>query len=511
MQRIFTRTLLGFAPKPGADGSEVIPDLAAAMPETNADKTQWTVKLQSGLKWDDGKPITSKDVKYGFMRLYATDLYSAGPGVAYYTCLLDKCDDQGSATYKGPYKDPTGDLASITTPDDQTIKFTLQRPFSDFQYLLAMPTSAPVPKARDTKDKYALAPASSGPYKIEAYKQGQSVSFVRNTNWDQATDKIRTARVDKITLTIVSSADDLDARVIKGDIDAIADGNLQPTSRKGLLDDPAKKANVDNPVSGFTRYIAVFQTVAPLTNKACREAVFYAVNKAELLQLRGGSTAGEVSNTMTPPTLKGWQKDFNPYPSGPGGTGDLEKAKAKLAECGQPNGFALNAAYTNVGIGPKLFASLQQSLGRVGIKLSAIPGDQKTYYSGLINVPANVLSKKIGLAIAGWGPDYPSPFGFWNSIANGKSINPSGTSNYVSLNDPEVNAALDAMPATTDPAEIEKLATKVDQGVMKDAVYLPYVFDKSFYYRNPRLTNVYASGGTGMYYDYVNIGVSDGK
>ena len=46
---------------------------------------------------------------------------------------------------------------------------------------------------------------------------------------------------------------------------------------------------------------------------------------------------------------------------------------------------------------------------------------------------------------------------------------------------------------------------------MDGAVYLPYLWDSAYYYRNPRLTNVYLTPGTGFYYDYVNIGTSDGK
>lgn len=511
MERLYTRSLLGFAPKPGKAGTEIVPDLAASMPTSNADKTEWTVKLQSGLKWDDGTPITTKDIKYGIERLYATDIFSTGPGVSYYVCLLDKCDANSTPTYKGPYKDKTGDLASIQTPDDTTIIFKLQKPFADFQDLLALPTSAPVPKARDTGAKYTLAPAASGPFKMTTNKPGQSVTWTRNTNWSQATDKIRSPKVDSVTLTILGSNEDMDARLLKGDLDAPADGGILPPTRKTVLTDPKKKANADDPVTGFTRYLAVYQTVAPLTNKACREAIFYAVNKSELRQIRGGDTGGDIAHTMTPPLIPGYDANFNPYPSGPGDTGDIAKAKSKLQECGQPNGFPINIAYPNTGVGPKLYASLQQSLSKVGIKASGLPGDQKTYYSGYINVPANVLSKKIGLAVAGWGADFPTAYGFWASIANGAAINPNGTSNYVSENNPTVNQAIADLTKTTDPAQIATLAKTVDQTVMNDAVYLPFQFDKTFYYRNPRLTNIYLNGGVGNYYDYVNIGVSDGK
>ena len=51
------------------------------------------------------------------------------------------------------------------------------------------------------------------------------------------------------------------------------------------------------------------------------------------------------------------------------------------------------------------------------------------------------------MAVAGWGPDFPTGLGFYNSIVNGENILPTGNSNYASLNDPAVNKVLDDAPA----------------------------------------------------------------
>ncbi len=503
IQRLFTRTLMAFAPEPGVAGTKVVPDMATGPGEANADKTEWTYKLQSGLKYEDGSTITSKDIKYGIERLFASDVINGGPS-SYYTSLL-------SDTYKGPYADPNGDLTSVTTPDDNTIVFKLNKPFADFDYLMALPTSAPVPKSKDTKADYGKRPVSSGPYKFDSFEPSKQTTWSRNTNWDQATDKVRSPKADKIVLTIVADPSDLDKRLLAGDVDLEVDGGLQPENRAGVESDPTKKANADNPITGFTRYVVVTQTVAPLDNKACREAIFYAFNKSEYRKIRGGDTGGDIANTMTPPLIPGYDETFNPYPDGADNTGDLDKAKAKLAECGQPNGFSINMAYTNSGLGPKLFASVQQNLARVGIKVGSAPADASQYYSTWIGSPKNIVDKKIGLAVAGWGADFPTSYGFWQSIANGNAILPTGNSNYPSLNDPAVNAALEGLTKEGDPTKVADLAKTVDQTVMGNAVYLPVQFDKTFYYRNPRLTNIYLNGGVGNYYDYVNVGTSDGK
>ena len=510
VQRLFTRTLMGFAPKPGTEGTAVVPDMATAPGAVSADGLEWSYTLQAGLKFEDGSPITTADIKYGIQRLYATDVINGGPS-SYYLCLLDTCDATGAPKYKGPYADPTGDLSTVTTPDATTIKFKLNKPFADFDYLMSLPTSAPVPKSKDTKADYGKKPISSGPFKIDSFEPSKATTWSRNTNWDQATDKIRSPKADKIILTIVADPSDLDKRLLAGDVDLVIDGGIQPENRAIVLADPTKKANADNPTTGFTRYVVVTQTVAPLTNKACREAIFFAFNKAAYRKIRGGDTGGDIANTMTPPLVPGYQADFNPYPVGPDNTGDLEKAKAKLVECGQPDGFSINMAYVNSGLGPKLFASVQQNLARIGIKVGSAPADASTYYSTWIGSPQNIIDKKIGVAVAGWGADFPTAYGFWQSIANGNAILPQGNSNYPSLNDPVINSALEGLTKETDTNKRTELAKTVDTAVMGNAVYLPVQFDKTFYYRNPNLTNIFLNGGVGNYYDYVQIGTSTGK
>jgi peptide/nickel transport system substrate-binding protein len=507
MQRLITRSLLGFAPENGVAGTEVVPDLAEGLGESNADATQWTYKLKSGLKWQDGSPITSGDVKYAMERLYATDVINGGP-TFYYEPLFDVCDESGACKYKGPYKDKSGGLKSIETPDDQTIIFNLTEPFASFDYLMALPTGAPVQKSKDKGATYTNSVQASGPFQVEKYEPGKSLSLVRNPNWDQATDEIRKPLVDKVDLTIFSNPEDIDKRLENNELDMIADGGVQQTFQTKIFTDPKLKENADNPATGFTFYLTIAQTVPPLDNKACREAIFYAINKKDLQLARGGEVVGgTIANVMTPPLLPGYDPNYDPYPTGPDSTGDLEKAKEKLAECGQPNGFETNMAYINEGRGPGAFNAVQQALGRVGITVKAAPGEAATYYSTFLGSPATIVEKGLGIGNAGWGADFPNAFGFWQSIANGAAIKEQGNSNYPSLDDPRINDLLNSLDAgSPDPAVQADLGKKVDQYVMENAVYLPYVHSASLYYRSPDTTNVYINGGVGNYYDYVNVG-----
>ncbi len=509
MQRLFTRTLVGYSSTPGANNIAIEGDLATGLGEHNADFTEWTYHLKPNIKWEDGTTVTSKQVKYGLERVFATDLFSNGPS-SYYLCLLAKCDAEGNPPYAGPYKDKGKELDSISTPDDTTISFKLQTSTPDFDYLMTLPASAPVPlteNGANTGSKYTLHPLSNGPFKFSSYTPEQQVVWVRNDKWDASTDKIRKPLVDKITLNISTNADDNDKQLQAGTADATADGNVQTAFQTNIINDPNLKKNADDPVSSYTRYFAIFPSVKPLDNVHCRRAIFYAVNKVDLQRARGGTYGGDIAHTMAQPTVPGHDPKTDPYPSGPDNTGDLAKAKDELQQCGQPNGFATKMAYVNSGRGPAVFTAAQSALARVGIKLSAAIHAQSGYYGGYIGKPETVKSVGIGMAQAAWGSDYPTGGGFWTSIV--ASYAPPGGGNYTQLKDKKVDDLLAEAAKST--GRHDDLFKQLDAQVMTDAVNLPFLYDKSLYYRNPRLTNVRNNFALGSTYDFVNIGVSDGK
>jgi len=509
LNRLYTRKLVDYAAAPGKDGLKLVPDLATAEPEISADKLTYTFKLKSGIKWDDGAPITSKDIKYGVERVWAADVISGGP--VYLPGVLD----QGQK-YPGPYKDTDPDklgLKSVTTPDDSTIVFKLQKPYSDFLYLLAMPGSGPVPKARDTGAQYGSAPASSGPYMLKpgAVVPGKSVSFVRNPNWDQATDTIRKALPDAVNLTITTNADDMDKRLIDGtaDMDAGQTG-VQTQARTQILQDPKLKANSDAPTTGFLRYAGLATSVAPLDKIDCRKAIIYAADPTSLQTARGGPIAGgDIGTNMLPPNIAGSDAAYDPYNRLPGKP-QLDKATAALAACGMPNGFDVTIAVrNNKPAEVKSAEALQAALkaAKINAKIDQYDGAQQASITGS---PDNVKKKKYGIIIGGWGADYPTGAGFMQPLADSRFIPANGNYNLSEIKDPSIDALFDQAAAEVDPAKAADVYKQINQKIMEGAYYLPFVVDKALNYRNPRLTNVYEHSALSMI-DFQAIGLSDGK
>jgi peptide/nickel transport system substrate-binding protein len=499
MQRLFSRSLVGYAKLYG-DKYQLAPDLATSLGKHNANFTQWSYTLKSGLKFSTGQPIRPIDIKYGIERLFATDVINGGPS----SYFIDSIAHPKS--YKGPYK--SGDLSSIKTTSN-SITFNLATPYADFDYLMAMSAAAPVPyKVEGGKFKaatYGKHPVASGPFEVQSYTQNKQITFVRNPNWSQSTDTIHHPLVDKVVLTIDTNPDDIDQKLQAGTADANASQPVGITFQSKILRDPNLKANSDDATTPFTWYVSLLPSVIP--NVHCRRAVFYAFDKMGAIRAIGGPTAGVVSGSMTPPGIDGYEAKYNPYPDGSDNTGDTAKAKQELQACGKPNGFSTKFAYSTPSTkSPNLFKAEQAALGRVGIKITAATADASNYYHTFLGSPANAKNQGLGLGNQGWGPDFPTGYGFWNSIANGKNILPTGNFNTPSLNDPVVNKVLDNAPkGTNTQADWQRL----NHEVMNQAVYLPYAWGKDLYYRNPRLTNVSCDNALAFgIYDFVNVGVN---
>jgi peptide/nickel transport system substrate-binding protein len=499
LQRLISRGLIMYKPAPGNEGTQLVPDLATEVPTSPDGGLTWTYHLKDNIKFQDGTPITSTDIKYGIERVFATDVINGGP-----TYVIDELAND--TNYKGPYKDKAG-LASIATPDSKTIVFHLKRKFSDWNYVMASPTSTPVPQAKDTGDSYTNHPVASGPYQFQSYAPGKSLTLVRNPNWDRSTDQYRKALPDKIVITMGLDVNDVDNRVLSNQADSdVYQTGLQTASTAKVVSSPSLKKQTVNVVQPTLRYLAVFTKNTPFDNIHCRKAVALIVDKKAQQLARGGTNGGgQVATTMLPPTVN-FYAPFNLYPQA-GDTGNVAAAKAELAKCGKPNGFSTKIATRNKGKEVAQATALQADLKKIGINASIQQYDASTYYSAVVGIPANVHKQGFGMAFTAWGPDWPAPYGFLHFIVDGREILPQGNSNYAELNDPTVNSGIDEALAATTKSEQQADWTKVDKAVVDSAAYIPLLNDKVYLAHSTRATNVYVTNAYNGAFDFVSMGV----
>ncbi|MEN3270007.1 ABC transporter substrate-binding protein [Pseudonocardia sp.] len=500
--RLYTRSLVMFKSAPGADGATLVPDLAESLGKPSDDAKTWTYTLRQGVKFEDGTPVTSKDVKYAVERSLDKTTFPNGP-----TYFNDFLDLQG---YTSPYADSDPNklgLKAIDTPDDRTIVFHLKQPFSGFDYFAQMPSTAPVPVAKDTGSKYKEHVVSTGPYMFQTNELGKGFTMVRNPNWDQATDPNRKPLPDRIEVALNVNSDDIDNRLQSGDLDVAIEGTgVGPAAQGKILADQTLKANTDSALTTRLWYTALNPDVAPLDNIHCRKAVEYAADKTGYQRAYGGAIGGDIASNLLPPVIPGAQQ-FDTYPT-PNNAGDVAKAKDELAQCGQPNGFTTGISYRAERPKEKATAeALQQSLAKVGINLEIKPYPLTDYTKLYAGKPDFAKANALGLIVFGWAADWPDGYGFLAQLVDSRVIRATGGNSNFGVKDPEVDAMLDKAVTTTDTTAREKIWVDIDKKVMDDADILPGIWSKGLLYRPPNLTNVFITDGYQMF-DYLALGTT---
>ncbi len=204
-----------------------------------------------------------------------------------------------------------------------------------------------------------------------------------------------------------------------------------------------------------------------------------------------------------PPIIPG-QVKIDPYPT-PNNSGDVAKAKELLTACGQPNGFETSISYRPERPKEKAAAeAMQQSLSKVGIKLTLKPYPAGDYFALYAGNPEFAKKNNLGLMQMGWGADWTDGFGFLSQIVDSRVIRDAGNTN-LGVKDPEVDKLIDKALANTDSAGREADWAAVDAQVMKSSYIVPGVWAKALIYRPDTLTNVAVSNGQQMY-DYLMLG-----
>ncbi|MGV9229602.1 ABC transporter substrate-binding protein [Streptomyces nigra] len=501
LSRLYARPLMTFKPGAGEAGNELVPDLASAPGEPSDGGKTWTYKLRPGLKYEDGTPITSKDVKYAVERSnFARDVLSLGP--SYFQQFLE-----GGDKYKGPYKDKSDKgISSIQTPDDTTIVFKLNRAFQEFDYLVATPQTAPVPKAKDTGVDYVKKIVSSGSYKFQSYQEGKEAVLVRNENWDAKSDPLRKQYPEKIVVKLKVNAETIDQDVMSGKAIDLGGTGVQAATQAKVVNSSDQKANTDNTYGGRLVYMAINTKLAPFDKVECRKAVEFAVNKVSVQTALGGPIRGDIASTVLPPDIPGYQKS-DLYAT-PGNKGDVAKAKDQLKACGKTSIDTNISARSDRPAEIDAATAIIDSLKKVGINASLKQFPSGKYFTDAAGVPQFNKKQNIGLHMMQWGADWPSGYGFLQQILHSDAIGESGNTNLSQLDNKDVDSLLEKAIASEDQGERDSLYAQIDKKTMEEAALVPLTYFKVLLYRPANFTNLVSSAAWSGQYDYLNIGTT---
>ncbi|MGI5270766.1 ABC transporter substrate-binding protein [Nonomuraea sp. CA-218870] len=376
---------------------KLVGDLATDAGQVSDGGKTWTFTLKDGVKWQDGSPITSEDVKWTIERLFAPHI-TFGP--SYIQQWLTETDYKKA--YQGPYDGKR--LDNIETPDDKTIVFKFNEPHADANYAFAMGGYAVVPKAKDTKEKYDKEPFSSGPYVIKSHTVDKSMELERNPHWDAATDPIRGAYPDVWKLEFGQENLQITDRLVADngpDQQAFTFyASVPPERLQQVLNDQSLADRRMVSPSPYGNYY--YFNLDRVKDIKVRQAINHAWPSKQIQQTLGGPQAAALPTTILNENTTVGYKPYDLFGKTAKPEGDIEKAKQLLAESSDPNPTIVYA-YNQTPTQEQVTVVIKNALEKAGIKVVTKPLDRKTYYDSI-----SQTKNEFDLYWGGWGSDWPS-------------------------------------------------------------------------------------------------------
>jgi ABC-type transport system substrate-binding protein len=438
--------LLTYVKSAGAEGMNLVPDLATELPTISPDARTYTFVVKKGVRFGPpvNREVMATDFKYSLERLFTLN----SPGVGFYMNI------QGAPQMS---RGDTKHIQGIVVSGD-TITFHLQEPDALFLNKLAMPFAYVVPQevAEYHPQDYSQHNVATGPYMIGEYVPRRRIMLVRNPNYTG-----HEGYADTLEIQLGGNNLNALAKVKKGQADLSMD-HLPPSELPRLMRDARHKDRLRITPVGSLYYIFMNLRVKPFDDLRVRQAVSYAIDKRALLKVWSGQ--GIIADEILPPEFPAYQA-LNLYP-GP----NLEKAKALLAEAGYPQGFKTDFYAQNTDPWTRVAEVVQAQLRQVGIMTTIKIFDTSIFYQ-LIGRPA----EKIPMGLSGWYQDYPDPSNFIDVLFNGRRITPVHNNNVSHYDNPEVNQLIEETLKLIDPEARTKNWRQLDRMIMADAPIVPYL------------------------------------
>ncbi len=434
--------LLTFGVKKDDNGNDYY-DVHNLQPELAEDwdlrDTSVTLKLRKDVTFQDGTPLTAKDVKWSFDRTLAVGGYPKAAVAA--ASLVNR--------------------EQFVVVDDHTFRVDfihhdkLTMPYLGVP-LFGIYHSEMVKKHATPEDPWGLEwtkfnPAGTGAFRVEKWTPGQDIVYVRNDNWKSGLrPKLR-----RVVSRTVPSAGTRRALIQRGDVDVYLDISAKDAAEMAAI---KNLKVIGSLMENSVQYLSMNVKMKPFDNPKVRQAIAYAIPYQSIVKVAMSGRARPLFGGPDKVTTPEWPQPHR-YVT------DLMKARQLLVEAGYRDGFESTLSF-DLGaatINEPLCLLVQEGLGQIGIKvrLDPLPG---------ANWRALFTQKTLPLA--------SQMFGGWFNYADFfLEIVYSGTAdtiyNTMAYSNPEMDKAIDTAHYATDPKVYDSNVMRGIQLAFEDVPNVP--------------------------------------
>jgi peptide/nickel transport system substrate-binding protein len=396
------------------------------------DPQTYIFHLHHGVKFHDGRALTSRDVKWTFDSI-----------------LQGKIRTTKSAVYRP--------VDHIDAPDDYTVVFHLKEPFATLLWNLSDGAMGIVPYG--STNEITQHPIGSGPFRFVSAEQDKEVIIERNDDyWGER------AKIQRIRFAVVPDDTTRALELRKGSADV--ESNALPFDTVVALQREPDLVTLRGPGTVLA-YMAFNLRDPILKDVRVRQAIAYAINRPPILKYLGRGFERPAYSVLPP---ESWAYDGNV----PHYDYDPAKARELLDQAGYPlvNGvrFHLTMKTSTEGSTRVLAAVLQQQLHEVGIALDIRSFEFATFLSDVIHGSFQLYSLRwIG------GNEDPDIFEY---VFHSSKFAPNGANRGYYFN-PKVDSLINQARSELDQNVRRQLYAQVQQILAQD---LPYI--NLWYYDN---------------------------
>jgi peptide/nickel transport system substrate-binding protein len=399
---------------------KLVPKLAESW-SSDEDGKRWTFRLRPGVTFSDGTPLDATAVKASFDR------------------LLNPTSKSAALSAFGSILSPGG----VSAQGSATVIFTLDRPFSDFPYLVSAGNYNAVILKADYAGDFTRNAIGTGPFVLKSYDSATGASLTRNEKyWDSGKPYL-----DGIDIKFYAD-DQADLLALQsGDVDT------QILSRPALVEPlGASGAVAVDTVKGTGVTVLTLRVdQPPFDKKEVRQAVAYGLARPDILQ-SDGTGVGDLGNDHL----------FAPlFPAAPTDIAQRAQDKRKVAQLLQAAGVPQLSFTLTFDPPSKDYAvTIQNQLHQVGITVHLDQRSSTDFYGGdqsddtpWLFTPANLV---------GWA-GRPVPSQFITPMVKSKAV--WNGSKYAN---PALDAAADAYDRATSDTDRRKQAETIARILNED-------------------------------------------